>query len=275
MEKELLDKTTDQAAGPTAIGAALRFNDEVNEIKMRRRFAAGDTNEMEPAPHTFNRDDFINLYGASHIIAQVPPEDVSPNTPIEPLKQTEQLASDDSDRYLTPTDNKNWQPTLEPDSNDFNPWDNYAVKRMVDWAARQAKDLGFDPTNKNDEPYFNALRHMMTAAIYKLKYGDIVAKALADANERKHPWEWLTKSYERADSYADRCNNYVGFQIADELEARRQKGEKIGIHDVVESATEALKAGRCVTNKVEVYQKYLDKLQTENSKDSPWWQSLK
>jgi hypothetical protein len=155
---------------------------------------------------------------------------------------------------------ENWKPTLEPDANDFNMLKDEAIRRMYLWTAAKGMKLGLVEQQPGAIKEINAFRHVMTSAIYKLKYGNLAAKVLADVNERRHP-EWFSHMGERADSYADRCNNQVGFKIADKLDILRQKGKKVIVDDVVKKAYEAIKEGRCVTNPRETYNEYLRKIE--------------
>jgi hypothetical protein len=160
------------------------------------------------------------------------------------------------------TEKHDWKPTLERDINDFNMLHDDAITRMVNWTASEGTKLGLIERKDGQPKEINAFRHVVTAAVYKLKYGNLASKILADINERRH-LEWFSHMGERADSYADRCNNQIGFKIAEELDALRRKGNKVTVEEVVKKAYAAIKAGQCVTNPRETYEQYLRKIEKE------------
>jgi hypothetical protein len=144
---------------------------------------------------------------------------------------------------------KTYTPTTHSDI-----WHDLSIKGKNDygaWAEREGERLGL-VENDHDVKEQNAFRHVMTAALFTLKYGGAATSELGWANEQKD--FNIVSSYEGkinldkiSDTNVDLLNNQSGIAIAREL--IKEKGEgNVTITDLEKKVIEEMKAGKLATH---------------------------
>lgn len=163
--------------------------------------------------------------------------------PAETTKLTITNDSDQSSSRVSAATKTEWQPSLKADP--VHDWDK---TDFLAWTGNASERLGF--SDEGDNKTANAFRHVITAAIYTMKYGASTTSELGWMNEQK---DFNIVSSLRgkidfdkiSDTNADLLNNQSGIKIAQQLIKEKGAGN-VTIQDLENRAAEAVRQGVAV-----------------------------